>query len=111
VKYADLKYVKRRYIKVEDVRQAIVAVINKILEIRDPRIWGVATTGVACDSKKISVWDQNLMVEWHARYKGRGVMVYWHVEKKALCVYAQLKTCSSSEVGSMKKEFWIIVLT
>ncbi|PIZ05248.1 MAG: Tn3 family transposase [Gammaproteobacteria bacterium CG_4_10_14_0_8_um_filter_38_16] len=103
VKYADLKYVKRRYITVEDVRQAIVEVVNKNLEIRDPRIWGTATTGVACDSKKISVWDQNLMVEYHARYKGRGVMVYWHVEKKALCIYSQLKTCSSSEVGSMIK--------
>jgi TnpA family transposase len=40
------------------------------------------------------------MVEWHARYRGRGVMVYWHVEN-ALCIYSQLKTCSSSEVGSM----------
>ena len=71
--------------------------------MRDPRIWGTATTSVACDSKKISVWDQNLMVEWHARYKGRGVMVYWHVDENALCVYAQLKTCSSSEVGAMLK--------
>lgn len=103
VKYNDLRYVKRRYITVEDVRQAIIEVVNKNLEIRDPRIWGIATTGVSCDSKKISVWDQNLMVEYHARYKGRGVMVYWHVEKKALCVYSQLKTCSSSEVGSMIK--------
>jgi len=103
VKYADLKYVKRRYITVDNVRQAIVKIVNKNLEIRDPRIFGIATTGVACDSKKISVWDQNLMAEFHARYKGRGVMVYWHVEKKALCIYSQLKTCSSSEVGSMIK--------
>jgi TnpA family transposase len=103
VQYSELRYVKRRFLTVENVRQAIVEVINKILEIRDPRIWGAATTGVSCDSKKISVWDQNLMVEYHARYKGRGVMVYWHVEKKALCIYSQLKTCSSSEVGSMIK--------
>lgn len=73
------------------------------MEIRDPRIWGIATTSVSCDSKKLSVWDQNLMVEWHARYKGRGVMVYWHVDENALCIYSQLKTCSSSEVGSMLK--------
>ena len=103
VQYSELRYVKRRFLTVENVRQAIVEVINQILEIRDPRIWGVATTGVACDSKKISAWDQNLMVEFHARYKGRGVMVYWHVEKKALCIYSQLKTCSSSEIGSMIK--------
>lgn len=103
VKYPDLRYVKRRYITVENVRAAIVDVVNKNLAIRDPRIFGEATTGVACDSKKIAVWDQNLMVEWHARYRGRGVMVYWHVEKKALCVHARLKTCSSSEIGSMIK--------
>jgi len=58
---------------------------------------------VACDSKKINAWDQNLIAEWHARYKGRGVMVYWHVELKSTCIYSQLKTCSSSEVGSMIK--------
>lgn len=103
VKYPDLRYVKRRYITVENVRAAIVDVVNKNLAIRDPRIFGEASTGVACDSKKISVWDQNLLVEWHARYRGRGVMVYWHAEKRALCVYAHLKTCSSSEVGSMIK--------
>ncbi len=103
VKYPDLRYVKRRYITVENVRAAIVDVVNKNLAIRDPRIFGEATTGVACDSKKIAVWDQNLMVEWHARYRGRGVMVYWHAEKRALCVHAQLKTCSSSEIGSMIK--------
>lgn len=103
VSYDDLKYVKRRFITVENVRLVLIEVINRILEIRDPRIWGEATTSVACDSKKISVWDQNLMVEWHARYKGRGVMVYWHVDENALCIYSQLKTCSSSEVGAMLK--------
>lgn len=103
VNYDDLRYVKRRYITVDNVRLILIEIINKIIEMRDPRIWGTASTSVACDSKKISVWDQNLMVEWHARYKGRGVMVYWHVDENALCVYAQLKTCSSSEVGAMLK--------
>ena len=28
-------------------------------------------------------------------------MVYWHVEKKALCIYSQVKRCSSSEVAAM----------
>lgn len=39
VQYSELRYVKRRFLTVENVRQAIVEVINKILEIRDPRIW------------------------------------------------------------------------
>jgi TnpA family transposase len=41
------------------------------------------------------------MTEWHIRYGGRGVMSYWHVEKKAVCIYSQLKRCSSSEVAAM----------
>jgi TnpA family transposase len=28
-------------------------------------------------------------------------MVYWHVERKAVCIHSQLKTCSSSEVAAM----------
>jgi TnpA family transposase len=28
-------------------------------------------------------------------------MIYWHVERKAACIYSQLKTCSSSEVAAM----------
>jgi len=28
-------------------------------------------------------------------------MIYWHVDKKACCIYSQLKTCSSSEVEAM----------
>jgi TnpA family transposase len=34
------------------------------------------------------------MTEWHLRYGGRGVMIYLHVEKKSICIYSQLKTCS-----------------
>lgn len=101
VTYEDLRYIKRTFIDVPGVRAAIVKIVNAVLMARDPRCWGEATTTVACDSKKISVWDQNLMVEWHSRYKGRGVMVYWHVDQRSLCIYSQLKTCSSSEVGAV----------
>ena len=41
------------------------------------------------------------MTEFHARYGGYGVMIYWHVERGRLCVYSQLKSCSSSEVAAM----------
>lgn len=101
--YSDLRYIKRRFIHVANVRAAIAEVVNEILAIRDPRIWGTATTGCACDSTKISCWDQNLITEWHVRYHGRGVMIYWHVDTNAACIYSQLKTCSSSEVGAMIK--------
>jgi TnpA family transposase len=28
-------------------------------------------------------------------------MVYWHVEERSVCIYSQLKSCSSSEVAAM----------
>jgi TnpA family transposase len=41
------------------------------------------------------------MTEYHARYGGNGVMIYLHVERKNVCIYSQLKSCSSSEVAAM----------
>lgn len=100
-KYDDLIYVKGRFIHKEYLRQAIAGVVNEILSIRLPHIWGDVTTACASDSKQFDSWDQNLLTEWHVRYGGRGVMIYWHVEKGASCIYSQLKTCSSSEVAAM----------
>ncbi|WP_440617913.1 Tn3 family transposase [Cysteiniphilum sp. 6C5] len=100
---SDLRYVKRRFINATNVRMAIREVVNAVIKIRDPLIWGEATTTVAADSKKIASWDQNLMSEYHARYKGSGIMVYWHVDTNALCIYSQSKQCNSSEVGSLIK--------
>jgi TnpA family transposase len=99
--YADLQYFRRRYINKEHMRAAIAKVCNAIFHVRNPDIWGEATTACASDSKKFGAWDQNLITEWHVRYGGRGVMIYWHVEKHSVCIYSQLKTCSSSEVSAM----------
>jgi TnpA family transposase len=99
--HSDLSYVKRRFINEDNVKAAIVDIVNEIIAIRDPAIWGEATTGCACDSTQVSSWDQNLMSEWHPRYKERGVMIYWHVDTKSMVIHSQIKTCLSSEVGAM----------
>ncbi len=99
--YANLLYVKRQFLHKEHLQNAIAEVSNAVLKTRMTNIWGEATTSCASDSKKFGAWDQNLMTEWHNRYGGKSVMIYWHVEKKSLCVHSQLKTCSSSEVSSM----------
>ncbi len=41
------------------------------------------------------------MTEWHVRYGGRGVMIYWHVERGSVCLHSRLRRCSSSEVAAM----------
>jgi TnpA family transposase len=99
--YHDLLYIRRRYLHKDALREAIARVANATFAIRRPDIWGEGTTSCASDAKKFGAWDQNLMTEWHIRYGGRGVMIYWHVEKKSVCIYSQLKRCSSSEVAAM----------
>jgi len=99
--YKNLLYIRRKFIHKENLRQAISKVTNAILHARVTEVWGEGTTACASDSKKFGAWDQNLLTEWHIRYRGRGVMIYWHVEKNSTCIYSQLKSCSSSEVASM----------
>ena len=99
--YRDLLYVRRRYITAEQLREAIAEVTNATLRVRDPLIWGEGTNACASDSKHFGAWDQNLTTQWHVRYGGRGVMIYWHVERKSLGIHSQLKSPSSSEVASM----------
>jgi len=97
----DLAYVRHRYLSVPALREAIATVANGTLAARDPAIWGDGTNACASDSKHFGAWDQNLTTQWHVRYGGRGVMIYWHVERKSLCIHSQLKSPSSSEVASM----------
>ena len=101
VSYKELLHTHRRYINKDSLRDAIRLVVNAIFEARQPEIWGEGTTACASDSTQFGAWDQNLMTEWHMRYGGRGVMIYWHVDDKACCIHSQLKRCSSSEVASM----------
>lgn len=101
VSYKELLHVRRRFVSREALREASIRVANAIFAIRDPGIWGEVGTACASDSKKFGAWDRNPLTEWHARYGGPGVMIYWHVERRATCIYSQLKRCSSSEVASM----------
>jgi TnpA family transposase len=97
----DLRYTRRRYIHKDHLRAATTRVVNALLHARQEAIWGEATSTCASDSKKFHAVDQNLLTQWHARYRGPGVLVYWHVERRSVCIYSQLKSCTSSEVAAM----------
>jgi len=97
----DLASVRHRSLSVPALREAIATVANGTLAARDPAIWGDGTNACASDSKHFGAWDQHLTTQWHVRYGGRGVMIYWHVERKSLCIHSQLTSPSSSEVASM----------
>lgn len=99
--YRNLLHIYQNYITKDSLKSAISELVNAVFKARDPKVWGNATTACASDSKHFGAWDQNLMAEWHNRYHGRGVMIYWHVEEKSVCIHSQLKRCSSSEVSAM----------
>lgn len=97
---AVLRRVRHLFVNRTNLRAALVRLVNAIFAARDQAWWGDGTA-CASDSKKFGSWSSNFMTEWHQRYRGPGVMIYWHVEKKSLCVYSQLKSCSASEVAAM----------
>jgi TnpA family transposase len=97
---AALRHVRRVFVNRDNLRRAIVRLVNATLAVRDQTLWGQGTA-CASDSKKFGAWQANLLTEWHARYRGAGVMIYWHVERRSVAIYSQLKSCSASEVAAM----------
>jgi TnpA family transposase len=98
--FNELLYVRQHYFSLEALRQANTAVVNMVLARRNPQLWG---DGQACasDGKRFESWRQNLVTEWRSRYQGYGLLVYWHVETNAVCLYSQLRSFSFSEVAAM----------
>ncbi|MCA1701478.1 MAG: Tn3 family transposase, partial [Actinobacteria bacterium] len=70
----DLRYVRRRFLSAELVRALAIEIANATFDVRDTTIWGQASTTVASDSKHVGAVDQNLLTEWHARYRKPGVL-------------------------------------
>ena len=71
------------------------------LRVSRPGDLGRGNDGLCVRFKAFRHWDQNLTTQWHVRYGGRGIMIYWHVERKSLCIHSLRKSPSSSEVASM----------
>ena len=101
VSYKELLYIRQRFIHKTALQDATRRIADATYCIRKADIWGGSGTSCASDSTQLASWDQNLMTEWHQRYGGRGVMIYWHVDKRATCIHSQLKQVSSSEVAAM----------
>ncbi|MGW6602506.1 Tn3 family transposase [Streptomyces sp. NPDC055036] len=73
---------------------------NATFAARSEAVWGQGTTTVASDSTHFKAWDRNIFTEWHSRYGGRGVLVYWHIEKGSMAIHSQLLNCTASEVAA-----------
>ena len=97
----DLYYARRWYLTTELVEALAVQIANATFAARHKAIWGEGSSAVASDSTHFGAWDQNLFTEWHSRYGGRGVLIYWHIERKSMVIHSQLLSCTASEVAAM----------
>jgi TnpA family transposase len=97
----EIRYIRRRYLTPEVAQRIAVEIANATFAARDTGVWGASSTAVASDSTHFRSWDQNLFTEWHSRYGGRGILVYWHVDRGSVVVHCQTLTASASEVAAM----------
>jgi TnpA family transposase len=97
----EIRYARRRYLTVEAARSIAIQIADATFAARHQSLWGAGSTAVASDSTHVRAFDQNILTEWHSRYHGRGVLIYWHVERKSMAVHSQLIACSASEVAAM----------
>ena len=96
-----LRYARRRYLTREATQQIAVEIADATFAARRESLWGPGSTAVASDSTHFRCWDQNILTEWHSRYGGRGILIYWHVERGSMVVHSQRLRASASEVHAM----------
>lgn len=100
----NLRHTQSLYFTQNSVRRALEKLTNETLNIRDSEVWGSnKLLLLASDSKRFPAWCQNMNTQWHARYRDHGLMAYWHVDKKSLCVYSQMSRPTEREVITMIK--------
>jgi TnpA family transposase len=83
------RYVPRRYLTPQIAQDIPIAIANATFAARDASLWGEGTITVAFDSTHVRAYDQNIFTEWHSRYGGRGILIYWHVEPGSMVVHSQ----------------------
>jgi len=97
----EIRYVRRRYLTRDTAQAVAIGVANATFIARQQSLWGEGTTAVASDSTHFRSYDQNIFTEWHSRYGGRGILIYWHVERGSMVVHSQTLRASASEVHAM----------
>nr|WP_218917419.1 Tn3 family transposase [Luteipulveratus mongoliensis] len=96
-----LRFVRRRYLTPDVARAVAAQIANATFAVRREQVWGAGSSAVASDSTHFGAFDQNIFTEWHSRYGGRGVLIYWHVERKSMAIHSQLVSGTASEVAAM----------
>lgn len=88
-----ISWLNLKYVTDETLDKAIVEVINLYNKFELPGYWGSGKSASA-DGTKWSVYEQNLLSEYHIRYGGIG---YYHVSDKYIALFSHFIPCGVHE--------------
>lgn len=84
------------HITEERLDKAIVKVINTFNKFTLPSYWGTGKSASA-DGTKWSMYEKNLMSEYHIRYGGYGGIGYYHVSDTYIALFSHFIPCGVYE--------------
>lgn len=91
-----ISWLNLKYVTDETLDKAIVEVINLYNKFELPGYWGSGKSASA-DGTKWSVYEQNLLSEYHIRYGGYGGIGYYHVSDKYIALFSHFIPCGVHE--------------
>ncbi len=91
-----IAWLNLKYVTEELLDQAVVKVINAYNKFELPAYWGSGKRASA-DGTQWSVYEQNLLTEYHIRYGGYGGIGYYHVSDTYIALYCRFISCGAYE--------------
>lgn len=87
-----LSWVNQRHITPESLDKAREKLINLIAQFKLTQSWGDGTS-VAADGTMQELREQNLIAEFHFRYKKKGGIAYHHVADNYILLFSTFMSC------------------
>ena len=81
-----LSFVHRKHMSLEQLEAAIRELTELYLQLELPKVWGDAKT-VAADGTQYDLYDNNLTVGYHFRYRKMSLVAYRHVADNYMAVF------------------------
>lgn len=91
-----IAWLNLHHITEERLDKAIVRVINTFNKFTLPSYWGSGKSASA-DGTKWSMYEKNLMSEYHLRYGGYGGIGYYHVSDTYIALFSHFIPCGVYE--------------
>ena len=91
-----IAWLNLKYVSEDNLDKALVKIINAYNKLEIPNYWG-SGKHVSADGTKWTMYDQNLMSEYHIRYGGYGGIGYYHVSDKYIALFSHFIPCGVYE--------------